>query len=116
MASDSIVQRAVGNASALFMIALNQEPGEASNLDLILTLQDGSRWSATALTLEEVASIWRRWEVTGECFNGRYLTCPDLLLLKEPGIDSICEVLEDILATGGPEGVLVRLEDDGCGH
>lgn len=113
MANDPFIRRAIGSASALFMIALNQEPDEASNLDLILTLEDGSRWSATVLTLEEIASIWRRWEVTGECFNGRYFNCPDLLLVKEAGIDSICEVLENVLATGGPDGVLARLEGDG---
>lgn len=95
------------------MIGLDDEPDEVSNLDLVLTLEDGSRWSATVLTLEEMSSIWRRWEVSGECFSGRYFSCPDLLLVKEAGIDSICEVLEDILATGGPEGVLVRLEGDG---
>jgi hypothetical protein len=33
--------------------------------------------------------------------------------IREAGIDSICEVLENILATGGPDGVLARLEGDG---
>lgn len=113
MVRDSLVRRSIGNANALFMIALDQESEEASNLDLVLTLEDGSRWSATVLTLAEVSSIWKRWEKTGECYGGRYFNCPDLLLVRESGIDSICEVLEDILATGGPEGVLVRLEDDG---
>jgi hypothetical protein len=114
MGGDLLIQRKVGNATALFMIALGQRPEEASNLDLVLTLADGSRWSATVLTLAEIDSIWRRWEITGECFSGRYFNCPDLLLVKEAGIDNICEVLKDILATGGPEGTLVLLEGDGA--
>ncbi|RMB81843.1 hypothetical protein CTZ28_32750 [Streptomyces shenzhenensis] len=114
MDGDSLIQREIGNATALFMVALGQRPEEASNLDLVLTLEDGSRWSATVLTLAEVDAIWKRWERTGECFSGRYFNCPDLLLVREAGIDSICEVLEDVLATGGPEGVLVRLEGDGA--
>lgn len=120
MDNDSEIERNIGDATALFMIALGQAPEEASNLDLILTLRDGSRWSATILTLAEVDAIWRRWEVTGECFGGRYLNCPDLLLVRNAGIDSICDVLHNILTTDGPEGVLVRLgdrfeEDDGIG-
>ena len=114
MGDDSLIKRAIGDATALFMVALGQEPEEASNLDLILTLDDGSRWSATVLTLAEVDAVWKRWETTGECFSGRYFNCPDLLLVREAGISNICAVLEDILATGGPEGVLVRLEGDGA--
>ncbi|GGP02315.1 hypothetical protein LDL08_38620 [Nonomuraea glycinis] len=111
MASESDIQRRIGGATVLF-IGVGQEPEEASNLDLILTLEDGSRWSATVLTMAAINDIWERWEMSGECFNGRYFNCPDLLLVREAGIDSICEVLENILATGGPVGDLVRLEDD----
>ncbi|MGN9787366.1 hypothetical protein ACTMTF_38505 [Nonomuraea sp. ZG12] len=107
-----MIEREISGATALFMIALGQKPEEASNLDLILTLEDGSQWSATVLTLAAVNDIWKRWEISGEGFGGRYFNCPDLLLVREAGIDSICEVLEGILATEGPEGNLVRLEDD----
>ncbi|TWD81836.1 hypothetical protein FB561_2960 [Kribbella amoyensis] len=112
MGDEPLIQRDIGDARAVFMIAPG-EVDEASNLDLFLTLADGSRWSATVLTLADLEAIWKRWEVSGECLSGRYFHCPDLLLVREAGIDSICEVLEDILANGGPEGDLVRLDEDG---
>lgn len=94
------------------MIACGHEPEDACNLDLLLTLEDGSRWSATVLSAAEIARILEHWRETGESLGGKYLTCPDLLVIRDPGVSNICAVLEDILAIGGPAGYLQPVEED----
>jgi hypothetical protein len=38
-------------------------------------LPDGSRWSATILTLAEVDRLMSRWARTGESVGGNYFRC-----------------------------------------
>ena len=50
-------------------------PGEWSteddNSDVIVTLDDGSRWSSTFFTFNNVASLREKYRLSGECLAGR---------------------------------------------
>ncbi|MFD0567881.1 hypothetical protein ACFQ2M_42325 [Kitasatospora saccharophila] len=84
------------------------------NVDVEVRLTaDGSRWSATVFTLAEVERIMERWSRTGEALGGRYFWCSDGLIVRDPGIDSMTQVLVGLLDDGDFTQVLQRLDDEG---
>ncbi|MDX3105601.1 hypothetical protein [Nonomuraea angiospora] len=82
-------------------------PETADQADATITLSDGTRRSATFMTLGVVSKIMDRWRDTGECLSGRYFWCSDLVVIREPGFDSMIAAVQDVIATGEI--------DDACG-
>ncbi|WP_159039100.1 hypothetical protein [Streptomyces sp. JHA19] len=41
-----------------------------------------------------------RWRGTGECFDGRYFYGWDNLLVRDPGISAMTEVIDRLVASG----------------
>ncbi|MFD5651351.1 hypothetical protein [Streptomyces sp. NPDC127039] len=93
-------------------------PGEPldsiCNVDVeVRLIVDGSRWGTTVFTLAEVERIMARWSRTGEALGGRYFWCSDGLIVRDPGIDSMTQVLVGLLDDGDFTQVLKRLDDEG---
>jgi hypothetical protein len=63
-------------------------------------------------TLAEVERLMARWSRTGEALGGRYFWCSDGLIVRDPGIDSMTQVLAGLLDDGDFTQVLQRLYDD----
>ncbi|MFE2070731.1 hypothetical protein ACFXDH_51680 [Streptomyces sp. NPDC059467] len=83
------------------------------NVDVEVTLTaDGSRWSATVFTLAEVERLMETWPRTGEGLSGRYFWCSDGLMVRDPGIESMTQVLAGLLDSGDFTQVLQRLSDE----
>jgi hypothetical protein len=80
------------------------------NVDVVLVMGDGSRWSGTVISLRELELIMNRWSRTGENLAGQYFICPDLIVVRNGGVDAIADVFREILRTGGPMGILQRIE------
>jgi hypothetical protein len=83
-----------------------------ANVDAEVRLADGSRWSATIVTVAQVEHLMtQRWSVSGESLGGRYFWCPDGLIVRDPGIDSMTHVLAGLLESGEFAQILQRLDD-----
>ncbi|MFF7183455.1 hypothetical protein [Streptomyces sp. NPDC008121] len=83
------------------------------NVDVEVRLTaDGSRWSATVFTLAEVERLMKRWSQTGSELGGRYFWCSDGLIVRDPGIESMTQVLVGLLDAGDFTQVLQRLDDE----
>ncbi|MET7443509.1 hypothetical protein ACWERY_37995 [Streptomyces sp. NPDC004082] len=83
------------------------------NVDVEVRLKvDGSRWSATVFTLAKVERIVDRWSRTGEALSGRYFWCSDGLIVRDPGIDNMTQVLAGLLDDGDVTQALQRLDDE----
>ncbi|WP_042422468.1 hypothetical protein [Streptacidiphilus anmyonensis] len=83
------------------------------NVDVEVRLtEDGSRWSATVLTFAEVERIMESWARTGEAQGGRYFRCSDGLIVRDPGVDNMTQVLAGLLDDGDFTQVLQRLDDE----
>lgn len=100
----------LGSAELTLLLGEGDREDSLGNVDAVLTLADGSRWSATVLSLAEIAALMERWRETGEHLSGRYFVCPDLVIVREPGASNIAEVFSEIMRTGGPEGILLPIE------
>jgi hypothetical protein len=104
------VKIALGLAELTLLLGVGDREDGVENVDAVLTLEDGSRWSATVLSLAEITALMERWRESGEYLSGRYFTCPDLVIVREAGVSNIAEVFSEILRTGGPEGILLPIE------
>jgi hypothetical protein len=85
-------------------------PDQVENADGWVTVQGEGTWSATFITLAELNRLMNRWHGTGEYLSGAYFICPDLVLLRNPGVDAILTVVRHLVDTGGYEA-LVKTED-----
>lgn len=97
--------------TALFMLGADDIAETVENVDAELTLGNGTRWSATFMTPEEISRIMDRWSRTGEYAGGAYFQCPDLVIVPRGGISTMLAALRAIVDTGGPEGRLGRLTE-----
>ncbi|MFE7128144.1 hypothetical protein [Streptomyces sp. NPDC057617] len=96
---------------ALFLPSPDEMLDEVCNVDAEVHLPDGSRWSATIFTVAEVSRLMRRWEETGEAAGGRCFWCSDGLIVRDPGIAGIVDVIAQLLASGEFDGAFHRLDD-----
>ncbi|MFI9552093.1 hypothetical protein [Nonomuraea endophytica] len=55
------------------------------------------------MTLGVVRGIMDRWQGTGELLSGRYFYCSDLIIIREPGFDSMIAAVRDMIASGDIE-------------
>ncbi|BCB79614.1 hypothetical protein GCM10022251_41430 [Phytohabitans flavus] len=80
------------------------------NVDVEVALDDGSRWSATLLTLAEIRRLMDRWKVTGECLDGSYFQCADLVIFERGGIETATDLLGRLVSTGQIRDAFVRID------
>ncbi|MFD3780325.1 hypothetical protein [Streptomyces sp. NPDC058612] len=95
----------------LFLPDPDEALDEVCNVDAEIRLPDGSRWSTTIFTVADVERLMARWARTGEALNGRYFWCSDGLIVKEPGLMPMAEVIIGLLDNGEFRQVLQRLDD-----
>ncbi|MFF5661588.1 hypothetical protein ACFY7F_01815 [Streptomyces griseofuscus] len=60
----------------------------------------GARWSGTIYTLDVVRRDMERGRQTGERLDGRYFYVWDGLIVRDPGIGGMVEVVDDLVRSG----------------
>ncbi|MEV7217995.1 hypothetical protein AB0O31_33495 [Kitasatospora cineracea] len=98
---------------ASFLPGAGEPLDSVCNIDVEVRLTaDGSRWSATVFTVAEVERLMQRCSRTGEALAGRYFWCSDSLIVRDPGIDNMTQVLAGLLDDGDFTQILQRLQDE----
>lgn len=110
MADDPMVKVQLTGAEVTFMLGAEDDSTTVENVDVEVALADGSRWSATILSLAEVGRVMDRWKATGEALNGRYFRCPDLVIVDGCGIEAYAELLGALVSSGEFRDVLTRVD------
>lgn len=95
---------------ALFRLGADDDPETVENVDVSVTLHDGTRWSATFLTLDEIGRILDRWRASGEGLGGAYFSCPDLIIVRNGGIPAMSAVLDGLAAQNSIQTTLMPLQ------
>ncbi|MFE5189586.1 hypothetical protein [Streptomyces sp. NPDC056628] len=83
-----------------FVPGAGEDPDEVCSVDVWLTFPDGWRWSGSLTTLDKAHRFMDRRRDTGECFDGRYFDGWDNLLVLDPGIPAMTEVVDRLVSTG----------------
>jgi len=71
-----------------------------ANSDVVVTRPDGSVWTATFFSYENIAALRLKNQETGECLNGRYMWATNMILVDEITRARVEEVVADLVATG----------------
>ncbi len=69
-------------------------------VDVIVTLEDGSRWEATVCSFMHVQTLTLKWSSSGECLNGRYFWAKNLILVTDTSRTTIEQTMLDLLKSG----------------
>ncbi|MEV4342236.1 hypothetical protein [Streptomyces sp. NPDC049590] len=96
---------------AAFLPDVGEDLEAVDNVDVFVDLPDGSRWSATVLTLAQVGILMKRWATSGEALDGRYFWCPDGLIVRDAGVSAMTRVLTGLIENGEFEQILQRLDE-----
>jgi hypothetical protein len=96
---------------AAFLPNASEAPEAVDNVDVFVDLKDGTRWSATIITIAQVQTIMERWATTGEAQGGSYFWCSDGLIVRDAGISNMTQVLVCLVETGEFTQILQRIDD-----
>jgi len=96
---------------ASFLLGLGEEPETVQDVDVEVRLADGSRWSASMVTVAQVQVLMDRWARSGEALGGSYFWCADGLIVRDPGVGAMTRVLTGLFDNGELTDVLQRLDD-----
>ena len=70
------------------------------NSDVVVGLDDGSRWAATLHSYQNVKTLIDKNRVTGECLSGSYLWSRHMILVERITRDCIEGVIGDLITSG----------------
>ena len=82
---------------AVFEIDAYEPLDLVCDIDVEVSLADGSRWWAVMFTVDEVDRLMRRWEGTGE--GGEFFLVVGSLIVRHPGIRAMTDVIAELVTT-----------------
>jgi hypothetical protein len=97
MANSSLHKFMVGDVVVTLILSADHDPETVADLDVEVGYPNGSRYSATMLTIEAVDRLMRKYEDTGESLGGRYFQSRDLVILRRGGVPEILEVITRLI-------------------
>ncbi|MBU2662058.1 hypothetical protein KOI35_00915 [Actinoplanes bogorensis] len=102
----------VPGAEIDFVLGAADDPETVDDFDVVVTLDDGTRWSAGLLTMGAIQRIMDRWATTGEAEGGDFFQSDDLMILRRPGVPFATDLLRRLAAAGQIQYTLRQLHDD----
>lgn len=87
------------------------DPRDA-NSDVIVTVDDGTRWGASFFSYANVATLVAQWRASGESLHGTYFWSSNLILIDEVSRPQIERVIAHLMEEQLFERVFTRLEAD----
>lgn len=82
-----------------------------ANVDVHVTFPDGESFSAVFFTLQNIETLMKDYKETGECANGSYFWTSDMLIVQKLTEQTICEIVENLLAEGEFASVFSKNEE-----
>ncbi|MER6267883.1 hypothetical protein [Streptomyces sp900105755] len=113
MAHEPLVTMETADFSVTYVLALDDDADTVEDVDAVIRARDGKGWTATLMTPRKVAGVMDHRSATGEYADGLYLRIPDLVIVREGGLDAMTRALVDLFGTYGMDtDVLPRFEAD----
>jgi hypothetical protein len=93
----------------LWIEAEQWTPGEWDpfdcNSDVMVSFEKDGEWVATFFTYNNLLTLAKKNESTGECLNGKYFWATDMILVDELSRDRVEEVVSHLISQGEFENV-----------
>ena len=105
----TIVQRDAYQLTILHGIAPLDPDND--NVDVHVTFPNGESFSAVFFTLQNIETLMKDYKKTGECANGSYFWTSDMLIVQKLTEQTICEIVENLLAEGEFASVFSKNEE-----
>ncbi|MFE5032003.1 hypothetical protein [Streptomyces sp. NPDC056683] len=113
MAHEPLVTMETAGFSVTYVLALDDDADTVEDVDAVIRARDGRGWTATLMTPRKIADVMDHRSATGEYADGPYLRIPDLVIVREGGLDAMTRALVDLFGTYGMDtDVLPRFEAD----
>ncbi|MEU2623600.1 hypothetical protein ABZ642_36780 [Streptomyces sp. NPDC007157] len=111
MAHEPLVTVETADFSVTYVLGLEDDADTVEDVDAVIRARDGKGWTASFMTPRKIAEVMDRRSATGECADGLYLRIPDLVIVREGGLDAMTRALVDLFSTYGMDtNVLPRFE------
>jgi hypothetical protein len=68
------------------------------NSDVMVSFEKGAEWVATFFTYQNISSLAKKNQSSGECLNGKYFWATDMILVDELTRERVEEVVIDLIA------------------
>ena len=81
------------------------------NVDVQVTFPNGESFSAVFFTLQNIDTLMKDYEKTGEGANGLYFWTSDMLIVQRLTEQTICEAIDNLLAEGEFASVFSKNEE-----
>ncbi|MFJ4868603.1 hypothetical protein [Streptomyces sp. NPDC088757] len=94
-----------------FLPSDGEDLDEVCNVDVVVTLRDGSRWTATVFTVVEVERLMKLWAGTDAALGGRYFWVSDGLIVRDPDIDAMTGVIAGLIENGESSEIFQQVID-----
>ncbi|MBW8799133.1 MAG: hypothetical protein JF597_37890 [Streptomyces sp.] len=99
--------------SVTYVLGLEDDADTVEDVDAVIRARDGKGWTATFMTPRKIAEVMDHRSTTGECAGGLYLRIPDLVVIREGGLDAMTRALVDLFGEYGLDtDVLPRFDAD----
>ncbi|WP_331453687.1 hypothetical protein [Streptomyces sp. SS162] len=112
MAHEPLVTVETTDFSVTYVLALDDDANTVEDVDAVVR-GDGNVWTATFMTPRKIAEAMDDRTGTGACAGGPHLRIPDLVIVREGGLEAMTRALVDLFAEYGMDtDVLPRFEDE----
>ncbi len=99
--------------SVKYILGVDDDPESVEDVDAIITAPDGSRRTVSLMTHHRLGEVMRRRVQTGESAHGLYIRIPDLVIMREGGLDAATKALIDLFDLYGLDSdILPHCEPD----
>ena len=89
---------------------------ENDNVDVQVTFPNGESFSAVFFTLQNIHTLMKHYQKTGEGANGSYFWTSDMLIVQKLTEQTICETVDNLLAEGEFKSVFSKNEESTPGN
>ena len=70
------------------------------NVDVEIRYKDGRLFTASFFTIQNIKSLFEKNKMTGECGNGLYFFCYDMILVEELTVENVVKTIEELRKEG----------------
>jgi hypothetical protein len=82
----------------------------ADNVDVFVDLPDGTSWSLTIFTIDEVKRLLHKWQESGEHAYGSYFWAADQLIVPQPGVTAMLAAIRELVYTNDVTKVGIQVD------